>query len=84
MHVVDQVLSIYAGNGGHLDKVPRSQVAQWEKEFLDFMREQKSEIRSKIMESKDLSDDTEKLLDAAIGDFQKQWAAARAKEAEKK
>ncbi len=38
MDVVDQVLSIYAGTQGHLDKVPRNEVAAWEKEFLTFMQ----------------------------------------------
>src|SRR4029077_12466790 len=43
MDVIDEVLSIYAGTRGHLDKVPRTEVAAWEKDFLAFMREQKSE-----------------------------------------
>ena len=34
MDVIDEVLSIYAGTRGHLDKVPRDEVAAWEKEFL--------------------------------------------------
>ena len=34
LNVVDQVLIIYAGTRGHLDKVPRNEVAAWEKEFL--------------------------------------------------
>ena len=41
MHVVDQVMIIYAGTKGYLDKVPRKQVAAWEEQFLRFMREQK-------------------------------------------
>src|SRR5688572_11697362 len=38
MHVVDQVLIIYAGNKGYLDKIPIDQVAAWEDQFLRFMR----------------------------------------------
>ena len=56
MDVIDQVMSIYAGNQGHLDDVPRTEVAAWEKGFLTFMREQKPEIRKKIAETKDLDD----------------------------
>ena len=41
MDVTDEVLSIYAGTRGHLDKIPREQVAAWEREFLAFMHEQK-------------------------------------------
>ena len=38
MHVIDQVLSIYAGTRGYLDDVPVDQVPQWEREFLEFMQ----------------------------------------------
>ena len=41
MHVTDQVLSIYAGTRGHLDKVRSSEVHDWESEFLKYMHEQK-------------------------------------------
>ena len=73
MDVIDQVMSIFAGNTGFLDKLPRNQVAQWEKEFLQFMREQKSEVRAKLAETKKLDDAMIAALNAAIGDFQKQY-----------
>ena len=48
MDVVDQVLIIYAGTRGHLDKVPVKEVPAWEKAFITFIRDQKPEIRKKI------------------------------------
>ena len=42
MPVIDQVLSIYAGTHGHLDKVPLKEVHDWESRFLQFVRDQKS------------------------------------------
>jgi F-type H+/Na+-transporting ATPase subunit alpha len=77
MDVIDEVLSIYAGTRGHLDKVPRADVAVWEKEFLAFMREQKSEIRNKIVETKKLEDDTAAALEKAIAEFQAQYATKK-------
>src|SRR5690606_2442733 len=74
MDVTDEVLSIYAGTRGHLDKIPREQVAIWEEEFLAFMREQKSEIRNEIATTKKLEDSTAAALDEAIAMFQKQFA----------
>jgi len=74
MDVFDQVLSIYAGTRGHLDKVPIERVAEWERDFLAFVREQKSEIRKKIAETRDMDDATAQALDAAIRDFQVQFA----------
>jgi F-type H+/Na+-transporting ATPase subunit alpha len=79
MDVVDQVLSIYAGNQGHLDQVPRNQVAAWEKAYLTFIKDQKPEIRKKIVDTKDLDADTMKALDAAIAQFKTQFGS-RAKE----
>jgi F-type H+-transporting ATPase subunit alpha len=79
MEVVDQVLSIYAGNQGHLDQVPRNQVAAWEKAFLTFIKEQKPEVRKKIADTKDLDADSMKALDAAIAEFKTQFTP-RAKE----
>ena len=73
LDVIDQVMVIFAGNGGFLDKVPRNQVAVWEKDFITFMREQKSEVRGKLAETKKLDDAMIKSLEAAIGDFQKQY-----------
>jgi F-type H+/Na+-transporting ATPase subunit alpha len=77
MDVTDEVLSIYAGTRGHLDKVPRERVAEWEREFLAFVQEQKSEIRKKIVETKKLDDDTAAALDVAIADFQAQFAGKK-------
>ncbi len=75
--VFDEVLSIYAGTRGHLDKVPRERVLEWEKGFLTFMREQKSEVRKRIVESKKLDDESAQLLELAITEFQKQFATTR-------
>ena len=58
MDVIDQVMMIYAGTRGHLDKVPVTEVQDWEKQFLTFMHDQKAEIRNKIVDTKDLDDDT--------------------------
>src|SRR5262249_43140596 len=74
LNVVDQVLIIYAGTRGHLDKIPRTEVSQWEKQFLTFMREQKSEIRQKIQDTKDLDEGTMTAVNEAIAQFQKQYA----------
>src|SRR5258707_225254 len=56
MDVTDEVLIIFAGNGGHLDEVPLNRVAEWERDFLIFMRDQKPAIRKKIADTKDLDE----------------------------
>ncbi|MFN6108559.1 MAG: F0F1 ATP synthase subunit alpha, partial [Planctomycetaceae bacterium] len=62
LHFADQVTSIFAGTQGYFDAVPVNRVAEAEKELLRFMREEKSEVRNAIIESKNITDDTEKAL----------------------
>jgi F-type H+-transporting ATPase subunit alpha len=76
MDMVDQVLSIYAGTRGHLDSVKREEVADWEKGFLTFVRDQVPELRARIESSKELDGESERQLEAAIAEFKRQRAAA--------
>src|SRR5205085_1067469 len=75
MHVIDQVLIIFAGTRGYLDKVPAKQVAAWEEQFLRFMREQKPEARNALLKERKLSKDLEKRIAEAIEFFQPQFRA---------
>ena len=75
LNVVDQVLVIYAGTRGHLDKIPAKEVAKWEKSFLEFMADQRSEIRNELATKKDLSDELVKKIEASIAEFQAQYVA---------
>ena len=74
MHVVDQVMIIYAGTEGYLDKVPRQARSRaWEEQFLSFMREQKPEVRNRLAKEKKLTDAIEADLKAALAEFQPQF-----------
>src|SRR5205807_178980 len=46
MDVVDQVMIIYAGIRGHLDKVPAKQVQAWEKQFLRYMNDHQAPVKA--------------------------------------
>lgn len=73
MEVIDQVMSIFAGTNGHLDEVPIKEVARWESEFLQFMKEQKSEVRKELADSKSLSPKLSEALTGAIAEFKTQF-----------
>lgn len=75
MDIVDQVFSIYAGTRGHLDAVKREDVATWEKEFLTFVRDQVPDLRARVVTSNELDAEGERMLEAAIAEFKRQWAA---------
>ena len=78
MDVVDQVLSIYAGTRGYLDEVPREKVADWEKGFHTFVRDQVPELRARIAQTNELDAESERQLEAAIAEFKRQQAAQAA------
>jgi F-type H+-transporting ATPase subunit alpha len=69
LHVADQVMIIFAGTKGYLDKVATRDVAAWESQFLTFMREQKPEVRNALIKEKKLSPEMEKQLKDAIEFF---------------
>jgi F-type H+-transporting ATPase subunit alpha len=84
MHVVDQVLIIYAGTRGHLDKIPITEVQTWERQFLIFIHNQKPEIWEQLESKKDLNDELMRTIDAAIKEFQAQYASGEAAAAEER
>jgi F-type H+-transporting ATPase subunit alpha len=77
MHVTDQVLSIYAGTRGHLDKIPLEKVHAWEEAFLRFIHEEHKSTWQKITDSKQLADQTAAELDRALAEFQKAYAGTK-------
>jgi F-type H+-transporting ATPase subunit alpha len=73
MNVVDQVMVIYAGSKGHLDKVPRPQVQAWEQQFLRFVREQRPDLRTSLLKERKLTKPIEEQLNAALQAFAGQF-----------
>lgn len=78
MTVTDQVLSIYAGTRGHLDKIPINEVHAWEAGLLKFVRTQRSALWRRMEETKDLSNESIAELEAAIAEFQQVYAQEKA------
>jgi F-type H+-transporting ATPase subunit alpha len=79
LHIADQVISIYAGTKGYFDAIPVALVAQAEKEMLQFMRDQKFELRETIVSTKTLDDASEASLKIALQEFLAQWASKNKK-----
>jgi F-type H+/Na+-transporting ATPase subunit alpha len=68
LHFADQVISIFAGTNGFFDVVPVDKVLEVEQEMIQFLREQKSEVRDGIVETGALDEDA---LRAALTEFVK-------------
>ncbi|WP_439817299.1 F0F1 ATP synthase subunit alpha [Zavarzinia sp. CC-PAN008] len=69
MVVEDQVLSIYAGTRGGLDKVPVADVGRFEASWIRHVREKHPAIVEAIEKERALSDDTQAKLKAALDAF---------------
>src|SRR5262249_44167637 len=66
MNVIDQILILFAGTNGFLDKVPLKQVPAWQDQFLTYMKEQRSDVRKKLEKDRKFNKDLEAELRNAI------------------
>jgi len=72
--VEEQVCVIYAGVRGYLDKLPVSQVGDFERKLLVSLREQGHSILESIRTTGDLTAETEEKLKAMLEDLSKVYA----------
>jgi F-type H+-transporting ATPase subunit alpha len=78
MHVADQVMIIWAGTKGYLDKVDRPKAREWEEAFLRYMHEQQAPVRDALVKSRKMTPEIEKQLTAAAEAFVAQYHPAPA------
>ena len=76
MDVTNQVCVIFAGTVGLLDDIPLPDVARFEQEMLDYLRDSHPDLVGGIRASADLDDAAEAALRAAIEDFKTNVFAA--------
>ncbi len=74
MAVEEQVVSIFAGTRGYLDKVEVSQVTRYEAAMLGELRSRKPGILQSIRDRRELTADTEKELTGFLDGFAKTFA----------
>ena len=71
MPIEQEVMVIYAGTKGYLDDVPLNRVQQFQGEFLTYVDQRTAGLRQALADKKELTDDLEKQLKAALDDFKK-------------
>jgi F-type H+-transporting ATPase subunit alpha len=76
MNVVDQVMIIFAGTKGYLDKVPIKEVRSWEEQFLRYMHERQPDVVIALRKERKVNKEIEQQLTAAITNFQAQFKPA--------
>src|SRR3984885_514971 len=74
MPVEEQVVSIFAGTKGYLDKVEVSAVTRFEAQMLGEIKAKAPKLLDAIRDKRELSADTEKELSAFLDNFAKNFA----------
>jgi F-type H+-transporting ATPase subunit alpha len=76
MPVAEQVAILWAGANGHLDDVPIDRVREFERDYLEYIRNAHPQVLEKIRSEKELSDEVVKMLEEAVEGFRKGFAPA--------
>ncbi|WP_455373727.1 F0F1 ATP synthase subunit alpha [Limibacillus halophilus] len=72
--VEEQVVVIYAGVNGYLDKLPLNKITEFERRYLEEMREKGADILGAVRDERDLSEETEGKLKSFLEEFVKVFA----------
>ena len=77
LKVGEEVLVLYAGTHGYLDKIAVSDVLRYEKELLAYMRNEQKEVLAQLNESNELTTDLENKIKQALENFQAVFRPAK-------
>ena len=72
MTVSEQVISVFTGVKGYLDDVELNQIKKFEKDILEKIKSEKSEIIEAIQSTGKLEEETEKSLSQIIEQYKKE------------
>jgi F-type H+-transporting ATPase subunit alpha len=76
LSVEKQVVVIYAGTRGYVDRLEISQIAAYEKGLSDFIEKKYPQIYETLRTKKALDDETDKLLKTALEEFATAYGAS--------
>jgi F-type H+-transporting ATPase subunit alpha len=74
MPVEEQVISIYAGTKGYLDKIPVGKVGEFERRMLSELKVKEPTVLNGIRESREMKPDVEKTLVGFLDGFAKNFS----------
>ena len=74
--LAEQVAVVYAGVKGLIDEVPVESVVQFCRELREYLKSNKADFISKVQTEKQLSDESEAMLKAAINEVKSSMLAA--------
>ena len=74
-HVIDQVISIFAGTNGYLDDLPVSEVGRFETGLLKYFRDEVPEVWKELESKQELSASLEAKLNEGIKTYKTKYAS---------
>ena len=74
MPVEEQVISIYAGTKGYLDKIPVGKVNEFERRMLSELKTREPEVLNSIRDSREMKPEVEKSLTGFLDGFAKNFS----------
>jgi len=78
MHVIDQVIVIYAGANGFVDAVPVEKVRDWEGRLLSYVHQNQQPFWDGLAAKKELTKDIEAELRRVLAQFNEAYLAGKA------
>jgi F-type H+-transporting ATPase subunit alpha len=75
MPVEEQAVSLYVAVNGYLDSIAVEDVVRFERELLEFLRKERSELLAKLREEKKFAAEIEEELKKAIVEFKKEFVS---------
>jgi F-type H+-transporting ATPase subunit alpha len=80
MPVVDQILSIHAGVRGFLDDIPLHRIREFERQLLQYYRDEIPEVREQVAQAKKLTDELDEKLRENARMFKQRFVRPAGKE----
>lgn len=72
--VTDEVMVLYAGTRGYVDRVPVDRVREWEDGFRSYMATQNPEVIEMLQKEPKLTEETEAALKKSLDEFNAGWS----------
>ncbi|NLO89355.1 MAG: F0F1 ATP synthase subunit alpha [Clostridia bacterium] len=73
MDVAEQVIVIFAGTNGYLDDIPVEAVQKFEREFLEFVRAEHSDVLKELKEQGEISKELDQKIRQVIEKFKEKF-----------
>jgi F-type H+-transporting ATPase subunit alpha len=75
--VAEQVVAIFAGTHGYLDKLPVNAIKRFESEFLSWLKSERKSILETITSKGKIDGDLEKEIESALEAFSATFEAGK-------